>query len=110
MAFPVSWYQGRSIESSSRTAASAARRWSGSRRGPRGPARSCRDAGGGAQRREQRVGVVLGDRAQLALEREPPVLGGPLAHVLEVVLDRLGVHPVLLVEDDLRLRLDPPRV
>ena len=51
---------------------------------------------------QQQVAVGLGDRPQLALEGQRPVLGRPLADVLELVLAPPRRDPVLLVEHDLR--------
>ena len=64
----------------------------------------------GADPLAQQLGVGVADRSQLSLEGQVPVLGRPLAHVLELVDQRLGRDEVGLVEHGDRLGLDPPRV
>ena len=48
-----------------------------------------RSARGRAHALLEQARVGVGDRPELTLERERPVLGGPLAHVLEVVRELL---------------------
>src|SRR5829696_1226792 len=81
------------------------------------PARACsaacgsrRRAGAGAYTALEELRVGFGHRPELPLEGELPVLGGPLPHVLELAgqLDRR--HEVVLIEHDLGLGLETPRV
>src|SRR5436190_8961470 len=46
----------------------------------------------------------------VALEGERPVLGRPLAHVVEPVGDLLRRDPVRLLEDEVGSYVDPPRI
>src|SRR5579864_2337599 len=61
--------------------------------------------------------LVLEDRkigsrqsVDVTLERERPVLGRPLPHVVEAVRELLRRHPVNLLEHDVRPDVDAPRV
>ena len=54
--------------------------------------------------------VGLADGPQLALEGEVPVVGRPLADVLELGGELLGRDELLLGQDQDRLGLDPPGV
>ena len=101
------WYHGRSMVSDER-APPAGQVLLAPKPAPGGPMVARHAATGAAARAppcQQHAGVVLGHRAQLALEREPPVLGGPLADVLEVVLDGLGGQPVVLARGRARAPL-----
>ena len=106
---PVCWYQGRNIEragrarrpprAAARRAARASAAHAGDEARARRTARERRGAHAGAPAgrahasEQQRRASAVRDRPQLALERELPVLGGPLADVLELVLELLGRRP-----------------
>ena len=106
-ALPIddTWYQGSTIEKTSAAAAPPAMRDSGGSPRSVPPRLTARrpPARASPHRVHQDGRVGLADRAQLALERELPVLGRPLADPLEVVLDRLGAQPLLLLEHELGL-------
>src|SRR5713226_663347 len=54
--------------------------------------------------------VVAVEHVDVTLERERPVLGWPLAHVVEAIRDLLGRYPVGLVEQYIRSYVHAPRV
>src|SRR5437763_4081088 len=54
--------------------------------------------------------VLLGELVDVALEGQRPVLGRPLAHVVQPVRQLLGRRPLALVQDAVRLDPDAPGI